>query len=345
MKIIIHILLGYIYLFAVIDDDAQNRIKQLYFGEDSRVLDRSGKKLIQSRSVDNDSFLYEVLYEKIKARGGEESPINIAISSPTELHDNVKYHNKVIKEIKKANKKEQLKQKKPEKIHLRGYCRFKNDVEVDLIKTYAKVNCEFRHPRINRAKLMLSLIPNPKLKVLIATPIYVDTEHEPLDVIGGVVMSADQTSINIANYVNDILLKEVAAKSFIRGGDIAYAQAIGFLEEKKASRTTESVQTQIVDNGNGGTTTVPIKTTNQLPPSPNDYITAGLVTFASSLVKIFGEAYLSRLHYVFKVYRNNQVYVDLVVTKKDINYNKAESIKYDTGAQGVSSEVISIQKN
>jgi hypothetical protein len=322
------------FLNGAISKEDELKIREHFFGKDVKLdSEKSKDQTVKSHERDKNSYLYEIIYEKVKKNKQNNAHISNAQIASKLLFDNVTHQENIQKELEqKAKELEQASTKsKAKKIHLTGYCSFKNDVEVGVMKAYATINCEFSSKsEIKRAKLMLSLTPDAKLKALIGTPIYVNANEDTYDVLSGVIMTADQTSLNLANFVNDTLLKELAARSLMATGNVAYTQSIAYLEAKKQAAQTEEVVNTTTTDANGNQITTPVKTTNYEDPKASDYITTGLVTLGSSLVKLFGQAYLEQIKYTFKIYKTSQVHVDLVVQNQDIQYDKSNQLNIQT---------------
>ena len=303
------------------------KAKDLYYDSaNSYALDDNGTLKVETTNSSNrllNSYIREVAYEKIKKDQERRQRYSITAGSNKELvFDTVAYQDK-LKAKRKAEenarkKKEEKEKEKRKYIHLTGYCIEPNDIEIDRIKEYTYANCEFGSTKIPRGRLMISLTPIPNHHAVIGTPIYLDPGESEIDNImfdvdRGVVMTLDKTSINLANFYNDVLAKHTITEAMMKTGDVAAQQAIAYLEDEKQSRQRSQIN---YVNGSVGAPAQPIVTQDTARPDPELYLLTGGVQLASALVNVIGQAFLDNIHYMFKIYKGAQFYVDIVVHEK-----------------------------
>jgi hypothetical protein len=204
----------------------------------------------------------------------------------------------------KAKAKRKSEEEKTLVKFVKGYCYLHNDVVVERIATYANLDCDFPQP-LGRASLSVSMTPEFYAKALVANPLYVVKDNVRLPVLNGVVMTKDQNSINLANVVNDRLLKKILATGTYRGIGVAAQQAQAYLNAYQESLKHE--QAVVLD----GNTTGVVTTTNTEKPSPGLYAAMAGVQFISEMAKIVGENFVRELPFTFKAFKGSVYYVDL----------------------------------
>lgn len=293
----------------------QDAVKKIYYDSTNDIeLNRKNKSEDStSQKKVEDDYRDAVVYEYVKAYGQAGA---VSVTQATSKEDIV-FNRVAYQKTLDTKRKEELatlnvKAEEAKYHHLKGYCSFRNPVEISMIKSYAVIYCEFKDSAIPRAKMTVSLNPLPDYKSLVARSIDIDPGRGDMsyDVVKGIVMTADQSSINIANFYNDVAAERILATSAIGGSDIIIKESLAYLEDQKQSRTDSQVT--YVSGGVGGTTT-PVVTTNSTSPQASDYIISGALQLASTLVKVIGQSFLDDTHYIFKIYEGNQVYVDVVV--------------------------------
>lgn len=304
----------------------------------ARELNMTGKTL-------NDTFLdtvisYDIQKNAFSTRAQTAQNRRFAM-------DNVALEQKRLEELRRLARKNRQTAKKPKKIfRATGYCTFANDVNIEASNEYSMLDCSLKiGNRFVQSQLFAGLYPDYKREMLIALPIYVKIGDNRYPA-KGVILNAQMTSMNVANYVDRVRIRRLLAKSLLVTSDVAYNQASAYLkaveESKKQEQIAYTTQTNPVT---GAITQIPITITNTQKPDKRTYWQTGIVELTSKLINLFGKDYLSYLKPFYKVKAGSAVYADIIF-KKDMqtmyktfeSVNKTEMDKIEKNNQAFEAE-------
>ena len=217
-----------------------------------------------------------------------------------------------------------FKNKKPKKIVLNvsGYCKVLNDVKVFISDEFSEIYCTLKDYKTNKylnAKVFVKFVPDYKREMLIAFPIYAEIGNKRFNSVG-YFLNATKTSLNVADKIDGVRIKKLLLKGFLVESDIAYKQAMAYLNDLKASRTQTNVT--FVQNGDN---TIPVQSQKTEKPKARDYINTGIVESVAALIKLLGEDSLYALKPLFYVNRGSVLYTEMILTNSNI-FNKMQSI-------------------
>ena len=190
-------------------------------------------------------------------------------------------------------------QVKPKTAELKGYCEFTRGLRITTISMPVELPCYFGD-RVGT--LYGDLLPDFKTYSLIMVPKEVKINGNLYRVKSGYVLSADKTTMNLADYVNKQLLKKVLYAGLSQGVSSGFSAYQKYIEDKYT-------QTQTV-----GTENPVIVQTHDYPPS-YPYTSAvlgfikGLTTALSEIVR----QETSKVPVIFRVNGGKTVYVRLLV--------------------------------
>jgi len=202
----------------------------------------------------------------------------------------------------------QNQQKAEEKIYnISGYCTLLNDVEVDRMQVYSMLDCQFNPNDFNldASEMFISLHPVYDKLALIGKPIYLRVGDRKIHVDNGIVLTVDQTNLNLADFINDVKIKNLLADMAITTNNIVYTTSMDYLEQKKESDTTEELSTVASPSG-----TSVVKATNTNAPDFGTYVTIAGIQLLSSFVNTIGTFYKENNYPLFKIKKYKQFYVD-----------------------------------
>ena len=121
--------------------------------------------------------------------------------------DNVSSYKKRLKAEKTRRNALSEKQKKRHYYRGRGYCVFLNDVNILASNAFSNLECKLKIRRDDgvkgyaEVKVFTGLYPDYERKELIALPVYVNAGEKQYPSVG-VIMNANQTSLNVADFVD-----------------------------------------------------------------------------------------------------------------------------------------------
>ncbi len=188
---------------------------------------------------------------------------------------------------------------KPKTAELKGYCEFTRGLKITTVSMPVELPCYFGD---KTGTLYGELLPDFKTYSLIMVPKEVKIRGEMYRVKSGYVLSADRTTMNLADYVNKQLLKKVLYAGLSQGVSSGFSAYQKYIEDKYT-------QTQTV-----GTENPVIVQTHDYPPS-YPYTSAvlgfikGLTTALSDVVK----QETDKVPVIFRVNGGKTVYVRLLV--------------------------------
>lgn len=297
--------------------------------EDKKIDDeQKNSKETTSHELNNDTYEDIAIYNYIVAYDTKSNKKKYLekFENTKFVTDNVLAYNKKLEEQKKAleeeKKNEEEKQSEERTIAFSGYCSSSYDIEVEKIQAYNVLNCLFDENELNisSSKMMVMLSPLTDRNALVGKPIYLQYGQKKISIENGIMLTADRTSMNVANFVNDKKLKKLSGEFMTQGGDAILNNSIAYMKQKEASQVTEEV---VSESSVSGTTTTTASNTEE--PKVETYLASTGLQLLSGLIKIGGILLSEDSHPLFKVHANQQFYVDFVVTldeknKKTINY-------------------------
>lgn len=287
--------------------------------------EKKDAKRTSSFDRNKDNYYDVVVYAKIIEERNALKGQKLITSSKNEafLADNVAKQKEAL-----AKQQEQSLQSAEEEslvFTLSGYCSVRNEINIDSIQGYGLLDCQFEEYEgqellIKNATVFANFVPIPDKFALLAKPIYIQHNNRKIPIKDGVLLTIDQTSLNVANFVNDRKLKRLLSDMMIQTNTMALATATSYMAQKRASETTEEISYNSSTAGNqtvSGTTTA--------PPEAKDYLVNFGIQFASAIIGAIGEYGRDDSYPIFKVYKNSQLYIDIIIEKKG---KKQEPIDY-----------------
>lgn len=333
----------------------QLEVEALLKGEDTTLIHGDSNKSGQKTSSfkDNDDTYRDIaLYNLITRYGTDNNIKNYNISSKENINflaDNVGIHTKKLQD-EEAKRKAEQKAKDDEENEIRilsfsGYCSIRNTIEVDAIQGYSLLDCELNDNELGLAstKVMAMFTPITSRNALIGKPIYIlDTNNKKMPIQSGVILTADGTSLNLANFINDKKLKRLTGDILGQTGDIMINQSVAYLNQLEESKKKEEI---IINNSVSGTTQS--KATNTEAPDVTTYLVHSGIQLFSGLFKLGGLLLSEDKYPLFRVDARSEFYLDFVV---EINGNKdkskdtkeSERIKYENKSYEEHNKPVSI---
>jgi len=204
---------------------------------------------------------------------------------------------------------------------LSGYCTIPNEITVKRMQRYSVMRCVFNNNPLGLKKgdMFAEFIPLPKHYALIGKPIYISNSflggrRVPID--NGVIMTIDRTSLNIANRINNVAIKDLLAKSALTLNTVAYQGAVAYLSAVQQSNTTTQLSSTSTTSGTNTATA-----TNTKPPSATTYLATAGIQFISNLIGLAGSYYINHNIPLYTIFSDSQVYVNFTLQSKNFNGN------------------------
>ncbi|OCR87752.1 hypothetical protein CFT12S00416_07960 [Campylobacter fetus subsp. testudinum] len=192
-----------------------------------------------------------------------------------------------------------------------GYCLIKNDIFVGKQPAAGHFLC---NTNIGQIELFGNLRPINDIATLAYDPIHMEYKEWRYQVISAKILNSDKTSYNIATYVNDRKISEIALTATIDGTETIKTQSNDYIKQVEASRKKNT--TEYIQVGSGSNTYVaPVQNQNTEKPIASDYITKGLIDITAGIVKNTAEIFKKDLPYLYLIKGGSQIWIDIKVSK------------------------------
>lgn len=269
-------------------------------------------------TYNKDTYSDVVMYNLIKNDNAQVNSItayNYA-QNINFMDNNKKQHDLELRNtIAMINKQQQMQYKaqKNKIYNLSGYCSLPTSVIVQRIQAYAMLTCQLNNNKLGivQTKMFISFVPIFNKLALIGKPIYLKENGNKLPIKNGVILTANQTNLNLATFINDTKIKSLLAKMMLTTNDIAYTTSVNYLHQVQQSKTQQQM---VTIPSTSGTTTV--QTTNTQSPDLDTYLSVAGIQLVSSIINSLGNFYLQNNYPLYKVARQSEFYVDFQVNKK-----------------------------
>ncbi|MCZ6164225.1 hypothetical protein [Campylobacter ureolyticus] len=294
MKRIIFLLIP-LFMFANVD---RNIIESSAYGE--QVV-KEQDTVFYNEEKKNENYRREAIYNFIL--------FNNSVNEPTYTAKTEQLINFV--EENATNLKTEIIKKVDNNMTITGYCLVRDDINVGKQPSAGRFLC---NTNIGQLEIFGNLTPVNEMATLIFDPTYIDFSGWRYKVITSRVLNEARSSYNIATFVNDRKITEIALESTSKGADVFKTQSSQYLEELKQSRKKQSVE--YVNVGTGSNSYVaPIQNTNTEKPRATDYIVKGAIDLVSETIKTTADVFKRDLPYLYEIKGGSKVYIDLVINK------------------------------
>lgn len=294
MKRIIFLLIP-LFMFSNVD---RNIIESSAYGE--QVV-KEQDTVFYNEEKKNENYRREAIYNFIL--------FNNSVNEPTYTAKTEQLINFV--EENATNLKTEIIKKVDNNMTITGYCLVRDDINVGKQPSAGRFLC---NTNIGQLEIFGNLTPVNEMATLIFDPSYIDFSGWRYKVITSRVLNEARSSYNIATFVNDRKITEIALESTSKGADVFKTQSSQYLEELKQSRKKQSVE--YVNVGTGSNSYVaPIQNTNTEKPRATDYIVKGAIDLVSETIKTTADVFKRDLPYLYEIKGGSKVYIDLVINK------------------------------
>jgi len=194
-----------------------------------------------------------------------------------------------------------------------GYCLINQDIHVGKQPAAVAPVCR---TNIGYIRMFANLIPDNKRASLFVDPIYIEKKGKRYKVLSARVTNEARTSYNVATFVNDRKVAQIALKSAeMSAGEVKVASN-EYLKQLERSRVRQEVTYANVTAGENIAYPVPIQNTNTLPPRAEDYVAKAAINIVAETVKTAAQVFRSDLPYLYEIKKGSKIFIDLVVSDK-----------------------------
>ena len=196
-------------------------------------------------------------------------------------------------------------------ITVSGYCLVRDNIMIGKQPGAGRFIC---NTNIGQVEVFGNLTPINDVLTLIYDPAYIEFKNWRYRVLTSRVLNEARTSYNIATYVNDRKLSEIALSSTSNSADVIKTQSSDYLRQLEQSRKNQ--KTEYVTVGSGSNSYVaPVQNENTEKPNAVDYIAKAGIDIVSGIVKNTAEVFKRDLPYLYEVVGGSRVYIDLVIDR------------------------------
>ena len=277
----------------------------------------SSKVQTTSSTKDNkdtyeDAVIFNYVMQQQKQNNEQNKGTYLAQSLPF-LAKNKDAHQKEL-EKQAANQQQQMQKELEEKIYnLSGYCTLPNTVEVERTQAYSVLDCQFEENDygLESSQMFVSFNPIYDKLALIGRPIYLRNKERKIPIENGVILTIDQTNLNLATFINDTKISTLIADMAIKTNEIAYNTSVDYMAQQKASAEKEEL---VVNASTSGVSTTKATNIESLPTST--YLTIAGIQLVSSIFNAVGNFYKDNNYPLYKVAQGTMFYVDFNIKVK-----------------------------
>ncbi|MBK3499206.1 hypothetical protein JJB27_09025 [Campylobacter fetus subsp. venerealis] len=193
-----------------------------------------------------------------------------------------------------------------------GYCLIKEDIFVGKQPSAGYFECE---TNIGSITMFGNMRPLNQYAALLFDPVYIEFKDWRYPVTSSRVTNEAKTSYNIATYVNDRKLSEIALTTTSSAADELKTASNDYLKALEQSRTKQ--ETEYVTVGTGSSQeTVAVQNTNTEPPRIIDYFGVAAVNIVAGAIKAGAEVFKKDLPYLYDIVGGSKIWIDLQVDYK-----------------------------
>lgn len=193
-----------------------------------------------------------------------------------------------------------------------GYCLIKEDIFVGKQPSAGYFECE---TNIGSITMFGNMRPLNQYAALLFDPVYIEFKGWRYPVISSRVTNEARTSYNIATYVNDRKLSEIALTTTSSAADELKTASNDYLKALEKSRTKQETEYVTVGTGNNQDTFA-VQNTNTEPPHIIDYFGVAMVNIVAGAVKAGAEVFKKDLPYLYDIVGGSKIWIDLQVDYK-----------------------------
>lgn len=190
--------------------------------------------------------------------------------------------NTLVKNVKNDENKTGDKNSKNEKLAtVKGYCFIKDEINVGKQPSSLRTECQTNYGAIT---IFGNLVNVDDKASLVLDAKYIEKDGYRFQVVNSIVTNEDKTSYNIATYVNDRKIAEVALESVSKGSTEVKTYTNQYLKALEQSKQRQEMVYNTTTNGSNAYIT-PSTLTNTQPPDPLSYLAIAGTNIVTSAVK------------------------------------------------------------
>lgn len=289
-------------------DEAQNIIKSSSDGREV-IVEKQGEFI---NNDEKDSRLYK-----------NETILNWHYSFQKENKRNAEVvgkneENSLIKNVSgNENDKAEAGKDAEKTAQIKGYCFITDEINIGKQQGSLRTECQTNYGAVT---LFGNLVNVNEKASLVLDVKYIEKNGYRFQVVESIVTNEEKTSYNIATYVNDRKISQVALESVSQASQEVKTYTNQYLKALEQSRIQQQM---IYANSSSGTIgyVTPMMATNTLPPDPLHYLATAGVNIATSAAKSTADIFKKDLPYLYQIVAKTKIWIDIKV-KEDGEYVK-----------------------
>ena len=284
-------------------DEAQNIIKSASDGRE--VIVENQGQFIENTEKDNKLYKNETIlnwhysFQKENKRSAEVVGKN--------------EENSLIKNVSgNENDKAEAGKEAEKTAQIKGYCFITDEINIGKQQGSLRTECQTNYGAVTLFGNLVNL--NEKASLVLDVK-YIEKNGYRFQVVESIVTNEDKTSYNIATYVNDRKISQVALESVSQASQEVKQYTNQYLNALEQSRRQQQM---VYANSSSGTIgyVTPMMTTNTLPPDPLHYLATAGVNIATSAAKSTADIFKKDLPYLYQIVAKSKIWIDVKVKEE-----------------------------
>lgn len=225
-----------------------------------------------------------------------------------------KLENVFVSNVKAQNPiKDNNQSKAIELVNVKGYCLIDKEINAGVQPASMRIECNTNAGFITMFANLVNV--NEKFS-LMADPKYIEKNKVRFKVKSAIVLNEQKTSYNLATYVNDRKVEEIAYNSLSYSSDELKNATNQYLQALQESKKKQDIQFVTTSDGAGNAYMSPVQTTNTQKPQAVDYFASAGVNIVADIVKSTAEVFKKDLPYLYQIVPKTKIWIDLEVEKE-----------------------------
>ena len=292
--------------FLIANDEVQNIIKSASEGREVIVENNEVSEVVDNNDKNKMLYKNEVIlnwhyaFQKENKRSAEV----VGKMSENALIKNVNQIDNVSNGSSGKNNEKT--------IVVKGFCFIVDEINVGKQPSSLRTECQTNYGSI----ILFGNLVNVDEKATLALDVkYIEKNGYRFEVVESIVTNEEKTSYNIATYVNDRKISEVALTSVEQSANEAKNYTNQYLTALERSKTRQEVVYGTSNSGTVGYVT-PMATTNTVAPDPLNYLALAGTSVLTSAIKNTATIFKKDLPYLYQIVAKSKIWIDIKIKEE-----------------------------
>ncbi len=290
-------------LKTIKDNEAKNIIKSASEGREVIIEKEAEDEVVEQK---NERIFYEEAILNWHYALQKENPRKDEVLGKTT-------ENVLVKNVKAEDMKNDEANSKNEKLAVvKGFCFITDDINVGKQPASLRAECQTNYGAVTIFGNLVNL--NEKASLVLDAK-YIEKDGWRFEVKESIVTNEDKTSYNIATYVNDRKVSQVALESLSTTSTEFKTYTNQYLRALEQSKRQQQLVVTNVGNGTMGYP-VPQTLTNVQPPDPLQYLALAGTSIVSTAIKSTADVMKKDLPYLYQIVGKTKIWIDIKVNEQ-----------------------------